>query len=56
MYVFLLESDERIIPDLENAEDGDEHTECGYFTVDNLPIEDKTDQLYKLIQNILTQE
>ncbi len=56
MYVFLLESDSKIVPDLENAEDGDEHTECGYFSIENLPFEDKNDQLYKLIQNILTEE
>lgn len=56
MYVFMVETDERINPDLENALDGDEHTECGYFTLDNLPIEDKKDQLYKLIVNILSKK
>ena len=54
MYVFLLESDTKINPDLENAKDGEEHTECGYFTIENLPIEDKNDQLYKLIQHLLS--
>ena len=56
MYVFLLESDKKINPDLENAKDGEEHTECGYFTVENLPIEDKNDQLYKLIQHYLNND
>lgn len=56
MYVFMVETDERINPDLENALDGYEHTECGYFTLDNLPIEDKKDQLYKLIVNILSEK
>lgn len=37
MYVFMCEVDERMNPDLENAMDGEEHTECGYFTKENLP-------------------
>jgi ADP-ribose pyrophosphatase YjhB (NUDIX family) len=52
LYLFLLESDKKIIPDLENAKDGDEHTECDYFTKDNLPI-DKNDQLFRIIEKIL---
>lgn len=56
MYVFLMEVDEKINPDLKNAIDGDEHTECGYFDVNNIPIEDKNDQLYKLILKILTKD
>lgn len=55
MYVFLYEPKDRVIPDLDNAKDGDEHTECGYFTLENLPFEDKNDQLFKLIQNILSE-
>lgn len=55
MYVFLYEVDEKIYPDLENAKDGGEHTECGYFSVDNLPM-DNEDQLYILIKNILTKK
>lgn len=56
MYVFLYETDERIIPNLETAKDGEEHTECGYFTLENVPFEDKNDQLYKLIQSILKKD
>ena len=37
MYVFGTDVDEEIHPDLENALDGEEHTECGYFGVDDLP-------------------
>lgn len=55
MYVFLYEPQDKVIPDLENAKDGDEHTECGYFTLENLPFEDKNDQLFKLVQNILSE-
>ncbi len=49
MYVYLIESDEEIHPDLENANDGGEHTECGYFSLENLPIENHKDGLFKLI-------
>ena len=52
-YVFMTQVDEKIYPDLENAVDGSEHTECGYFDINNLPLE-KNDQLYKLIKNILS--
>ena len=31
MYVYLLESNPYLYPDLENAKDGQEHSECGYF-------------------------
>lgn len=49
MYVYQYEVDEEIYPDLENAIDGDEHTECGYFSKMDLPFEDHKDQLFKLI-------
>lgn len=54
MYVFLLDSDNKITPDIQNAKDGEEHTECGYFSIENLPFDDKNDQLYKLIQHLLS--
>lgn len=53
MYVFLMETDEKIYPDLDNAIDGEEHTMCSYFDLKNLPIENKNDQLYKIISNLL---
>ncbi len=53
MYVFLWEVNKKVKPDLENAIDGDEHTECGYFDVDNLPEHDENDKLMSLIKNIL---
>jgi 8-oxo-dGTP pyrophosphatase MutT (NUDIX family) len=49
-YVFLLESPDRLVPDLVNAIDGDEHTECGYFIVeelDGLNIDDKLKNMIK---------
>lgn len=35
--VFMTEVNEKVYPDLDNALDGMEHSECGYFTIDNLP-------------------
>ena len=37
MSLFLYDVNEEVLPDLDNAPDGEEHTNCGYFTVDNLP-------------------
>ena len=37
MYVFGTDVEDEINPDLENAIDGEEHSECGYFGVDELP-------------------
>ena len=54
MYVYLMEVDEKICPDLTKAKDGNVHSECDYFTLKNNPIEDKNDQLYLLIKNILS--
>ena len=54
MYVFLLETKEKMIPDLDKAKDGSEHTQCGYFGYDELPFGEDNDQLYSLIRNILT--
>ena len=49
-HVYLLESPTRLVPDLVNAIDGDEHTECGYFIVeelDGLNIDDKLKNMIK---------
>lgn len=54
MYVFLLNVDEKIFPDLKRAKDGFEHTECGYFSLKNLPFQNQNDKLAKLIVNILS--
>ena len=37
MYVFKYETEDQIIPDLVNAKDGQEHTECGYFSEEKIP-------------------
>jgi len=56
MYVFMMETDEKIHPDLENAIDGDEHSECRYFNLENLPFDNKSDQLCKLIMELLKKD
>jgi ADP-ribose pyrophosphatase YjhB (NUDIX family) len=53
MYVYLLEVENPIYPDLENALDGEEHTECGYFSLDEISEEKSGEYLPKLIEIIL---
>ena len=52
LYCYLYDSEDEIYPDLENATDGDEHTECGYFGKDELPLP-MTEQFNKLLKIIL---
>lgn len=56
MYVFLYESNKKNLPDLEEAQDGFEHTECGYFSSKNLPIQEDNEQLLKIIKKILIKD
>jgi ADP-ribose pyrophosphatase YjhB (NUDIX family) len=56
MYVFFYDSDEKLIPDLNSAKDGNEHSEFKYFNLKNLPFNNKTDQLYKIITRILEKD
>jgi ADP-ribose pyrophosphatase YjhB (NUDIX family) len=53
MYVYLLESNAFLYPDLENAKDGSEHSECGYFTYEDI-LELNTGKFFKkLLEAIL---
>lgn len=54
MYVYLYETDEQMDPDFENAIDGDEHSDWGYFSLPEIKIEKTGTYLYKLLKNILT--
>ena len=38
LYLFKYLSDDLLIPNLSSALDGDEHTECGYFEKNDLPL------------------
>ena len=53
MYVYLLKVDNPIHPDLINAIDGEEHTECGYFSIDEITEEKSGEYLHKLAEIIL---
>ena len=53
MYVYLLEVEEPIIPDLVNAIDGEEHTDSGYFTLDEINPETSGDYFQSLAEIIL---
>jgi 8-oxo-dGTP pyrophosphatase MutT (NUDIX family) len=53
MYVYRLRSEIELKPDLENAIDGEEHTEWGYFTKDQVTREQSGTYLYKLLQVLL---
>lgn len=53
MYVYLLEVDKEIEPDLENAIDGDEHTDWGYYSIDKIKPETSGEYMYKLAEIIL---
>ena len=52
MYVYQLDTDEEIYPDLANAIDGEEHSECGFFTISEIKSEMIGTYLQKLIEII----
>ena len=53
MYAYVLNTEEEITPDLENASDGEEHSECKYFTAEQMDELSTGKYLYKLLQIIL---
>jgi 8-oxo-dGTP diphosphatase len=53
IYVYLHETNKKITPNLNKAKDGHEHSECGYFKMDDLPFDKKNDQLEKIIKKVL---
>ena len=53
MYEYLLKVDNPIHPDLVNAIDGEEHTECGYFSIDEITEEKSGEYLHKLAEIVL---
>jgi len=52
MYVYFYDSPKEITPNLESAKDGEEHSKCGYYAIDELP-SPLGDQLRKLISIVL---
>ncbi len=53
MYVYLLEVETEIEPDLVNAIDGDEHTDWGYFPMMGINPETSGEYMYKLAEIVL---
>ena len=53
MYVYLINSEDELIPDLMAAKDGDEHTECDYFAEKELDESKIGKYLHKMIEVIL---
>ena len=53
MYVFFNDTDKDLEPDLEMASDGYEHTECKFFSKDDLPEQEGNEDLMKIIKKIL---
>ena len=50
MYTYIINVDKQLIPDLEEAIDGHEHTECGYFTLNDMKNIKINTFLYKLFE------
>ena len=53
MYVYLLESNAFLYPGLENAKDGQEHSECGYFNYEDIENLNTGNFFKKLLEAIL---
>lgn len=53
IFVYYLDSKKELTPDLEKAQDGFEHSECGYFDIENLPLSKTNHQLEKIIKKVL---
>jgi 8-oxo-dGTP pyrophosphatase MutT (NUDIX family) len=54
MYVYEYFTEVPLIPDLENAVDGEEHTECGYFKVSQILKMETGEHWKKFFKNILS--
>lgn len=54
MHVYKMNLDEKILPNLQKAKDGHEHTMCKYFKYDNLPLTNENDQLREIIKKVLS--
>lgn len=56
MYVYIWEPKEEIMPDLENAIDGEEHTDAKYFSLNEIDPLTTGMYLHRLIEIILEKE
>ena len=53
MFLYTYSTDEVLTPDLENAKDGEEHTECRYFTKDGLENIETGEKMKKMLQKLM---
>jgi len=54
LHIYLFEVDSEIEPNLEDAQDGHEHTECGYFDIEEIEDLDMEESLKKFIFKIFS--
>jgi 8-oxo-dGTP diphosphatase len=52
MFVFLLDSDKKLEPDLKQAKDGWEHTSCRYFKKDEIPTQKGNEELLEILNKM----
>lgn len=53
MFLYTYSTDEVLTPDLENAKDGEEHTECSYFTKDELENIETGEKMKKMLRKLM---
>lgn len=53
MHIFLFKTESKIEPNLEDAQDGYEHTECGYYTKKEIENLDMIESIKKFILKII---
>lgn len=53
MYVYCMDVENELYPDLDNAIDGEEHTECGYFSKKDVKEENCGSAMVKLAKLLL---
>ena len=56
MYVYIWEPKEEVMPDLENAIDGEEHTDAKYFSLNDIDPLSTGTYLHRLIEIILEKQ
>jgi mutator protein MutT len=53
MFVFFKETEDKLNPDLEMAQDGFEHTSCKYYKQSDIPQQDENKELLDLLKKVL---
>ena len=53
MFVFFKETEDKLNPDLEMAQDGFEHTACKYYKQSDIPQQDENKELLDLLKKVL---